>query len=504
MTGALKRREILKMGGLAAASGLWPRGARAQGGLPRPNFLFITVDDLRPELGCYGVEAIKTPNIDRLAGDGLLFSRAYCQMPLCNPSRASLLTGFRPDSLRVHDNETNFRKVAPSLVTLPHILKSRGYRSVGIGKIFHNNLPDPTSWDLDKPSVAMDLIYASPATRARQAERQAAARALGRSRTWIESCVRGPATESYDAPDGDYWDGAVADEAALDLERLKGRQPFFLGAGFLRPHLPFVAPKTYWDLYDRDGIPPSPTGAPPKGSPRLAMNMMTELAAYEDFIRVPNPYEGRLTEAQARLLKHGYYASVSFVDAQIGRILDALERSGLRDNTVVILLGDNGFKLGEHGSWCKYTNYEVDTRVPLIISAPGRAPQGAATDALVELVDLYPTVCEMAGIEVPSTREGTSLVPLLGDPRRPWKTAAFSQFPRGWFFRFMGRAMRTDRYRYVEWRDQLDGALVAVELYDHETDPHEDLNIAGEAGRGELVKRLAGQLARGWRAAKPA
>lgn len=505
MTGSLKRREFIKLGGVAAGAGMFS-GAfpapRAQG-LSRPNFLFITADDLRPELGCYGVEAIRTPHIDRLAREGMLFSRAYCQMPVCNPSRASLMTGFRPDTLGVYDNETSFRKVAPSLVTLPQIVKSRGYRSVGVGKVFHNYLPDPDSWDLDKPSVALDLIYASPETRAHQAKREAAARALGRSRAWIESCVRGPATESFDAPDGDYWDGAVADEAALDLERLSGRQPFFLAVGFLRPHLPFVAPKKYWDLYEREGIPLAPNSDPPKNSPMMALNQMTELASYEDFVHVPNPYEGRLTEAQARLLKHGYYASVSFMDAQVGRVLDALERTGLRDSTVVVFLGDNGFKLGEHGSWAKYTNYEVDTRVPLIISAPGRGLQGATTDALVELVDIYPTVCEMAGIDVPASREGTSLVPLLGEPRRPWKTAAFSQFPRGWFFRFMGRAMRTDRYRYIEWRDQLDGALAAVELYDHENDPLEDENIAGQPGNEGLVKRLSEQLARGWRSAKP-
>lgn len=505
MTGSLKRREFIKLGGMAAGAGMFS-GAfpspRAQG-LSRPNFLFITADDLRPELGCFGVEAIKTPNIDRLAREGMAFSRAYCQMPICNPSRASLLTGFRPDTIQVLDNETDFRKIAPSLVTLPQILKSRGYRSVAVGKIFHNFLPDPTSWSLDKPSVAVDLIYADPKTRARQAKREAAARAMGRSRTWIESCVRGPATESYDAPDGFHWDASVADEVSNDLGRLRDSQPFFLAAGFLRPHLPFVAPKRYWDLYRREDIPLAETDSPPRNSPMMAMNQLTELASYEDFVNVSNPYEGRLTEAQARLLKHGYYASVSFMDAQVGRVLDALERTGLRDSTVVVFLGDNGFKLGEHGSWAKYTNYEVDNRVPLIISAPGRGLQGATTDALVELVDIYPTVCEMAGIDVPASREGTSLLPVLENPSRAWKKAAFSQFPRGFFFRFMGRAMRTERYRYIEWRDRLDDRLVAVELYDHETDPQEDENIAGQPGNEGLVKRLSEQLARGWRAAKP-
>lgn len=470
---------------------------------PRPNFLFLLADDLRPELGCYGVRAINTPNIDRLAREGTVFSRAYCQMPLCNPSRTSLLTGFRPDTLQVLDNETHFRTVAPSMVTLPQRLKSRNYRSVAVGKVFHNFLPDPPSWSQDISVMSVAHVYAAPETRARQARREAAARRMGRSQRWIESCVRGPSTENFDTPDGAYWDAAVADEAIASLGKLRDHQPFFLAVGFERPHLPFVAPKRYWDLYKPEDIALADTDSPPKNSPRLALNFMTELASYEDFVQVPNPYESPLSEAQARLLKHGYYACVSFVDAQIGRVLESLERTGLRENTVVVLLGDNGFKLGDHGSWCKYTNYEVDVRVPLIVSAPGWGLKGGPTNALVELVDIYPTICQMAGLNVPANREGTSLLPLLQDPSRAWKKAAFSQFARGYFFRFMGRAMRTERYRYIEWRDRLDDNLAAIELYDHETDPLEDENIARKPENAELVRRLAEQLAQGWRLAKP-
>lgn len=501
----LKRREFLKLAGTAAASGIFPdyRRFHRQEKQKRPNFLLIFIDDLRTEIGCYGSGSVKAPNIDRLAREGLVFSRAYCQMAICNPSRASMMTGMRPDAIRVFNNETHFRKLNPSVVTLPQFLIRNGYVSIAVGKIYHNTLPDPPSWSEDKPVLPVDHIYASEETRARQRNREAAARKLGRSENWIRACIRGPATEAFDAPDHAYWDGAVADKAIADLWKLQKYQPFFLAVGFIRPHLPFVAPKKYWDLYKREEIPLAENDFPPKNAPRLAMNVLTELASYEDFVRSHKLYEGHLTEVQARLLKHGYYACVSFIDAQVGRVLEGLDRMGLRENTIVILASDNGFKLGEHGSWCKYTNYEIDTRVPLIISAPGRIPQNASTEALAELVDLYPTVCEMAGLETPPGREGSSLVPLFDDPSRPWKTAAFSQFLRGYFNRFMGCAMRTNRYRYVEWRDRLDNYLVTNELYDHAQDPLENENVAEYPENAELVKELSKQLAEGWQAARP-
>jgi iduronate 2-sulfatase len=501
----LKRREFLTLAGTAAASGIFPgfRRSQSQKKQKRPNFLLIFVDDLRPETGCYGSDFVKTPNMDRLAREGLIFSRAYCQMAICNPSRASMMTGMRPHSIRIFNNETHFRKFNPSILTLPQFLLKNGYVSIAVGKIYHNTLPDPPSWSEDKPVLPVDHVYASEETRVRQRSREAAARKLGRSETWILGRIRGPATEAFDAPDHTYWDGAVADKAIADLWKLQKYQPFFLAVGFIRPHLPFVAPKKYWDLYRRGDIPLAPDNNPPKNAPRLAMNLLTELASYDDLVRSAKLYEGYLSEDQARLLKHGYYACVSFIDAQIGRILEGLNHMGLRENTVIILVSDNGFKLGEHRSWCKYTNYEIDTRVPLIVSAPGRIPQNASTEALVELVDLYPTVCEMAGLETPAGREGTSLVPLFDNPSRPWKTAVFSQFPRGYFNRFMGSAMRTDRYRYVEWRDRLDNGLLTIELYDHKTDPMENENVAEYPENAEQVKQLAKQLAEGWQAARP-
>jgi iduronate 2-sulfatase len=501
----LKRREFLKLAGTAAASRIFPgyRGFQSKEKQKRLNFLLIFVDDLRPETGCYGSDFVKTPNIDRLAHEGLVFSRAYCQMAICNPSRASMMTGMRPDTIRVFNNVTHFRKINPWTLTLPQFLIKNGYVSIAVGKIFHNTLPDSPSWTEDRPVLPVDHIYASKETQIRQRSRKADAIKLGRSESWILARIRGPATEAFDAPDYTYWDGAVASKAIANLWKLQRYQPFFLAVGFIRPHLPFVAPKKYWDLYSREDIPLAPNNFPPKNAPRLAMNSLTELASYEDFVGSPKLYEGHLSETQARLLKHGYYASVSFTDAQVGRVLEALDHMGLRENTIVILVSDNSFKLGEHGSWCKFTNYEIDTRVPLIISAPGRIPQNASTKALVELVDLYPTVCEMAGLETPSGREGTSLVPLFSDSSFPWKTAAFSQFPRGYFNRFMGYAMRTDRYRYVEWHDRLDNSVLTNELYDHETDPLENENIAGCPENLDLVKQLARKLDKGWRAARP-
>jgi len=501
----MDRRTFIKLTG-AAAAGWIPSGLRFSSPGPearRPNVLFIGADDMRPELGCYGSDLVKSPNIDQLARQGLVFTHAYCQEAMCNPARSSLLTGMRPDSLRLFDLETHFRKIHPDLITLPQLFKNSGYESVGIGKIFHGTLPDPISWSRPEPEVPVPYHYLSSETRARQREREAAARRHGYSEAWIDAYLRGPATEACDAADNQYWDGAAADVAVLTLAELRAKQPFFLAIGFSKPHLPFVAPKRYWDLYKREDIPLAKNNFLPKGAPLFAINNLTELACYEDLVQIPNPAEGSLSEAQARLLKHGYYACISYVDAQIGRVLDALDRLGLRENTIVVLWSDHGWKLGEHGSWGKQTNYEIDNRCVLIISTPGQRQRGESVAALVEQVDLFPTLCELAGLELPASLEGTSMVPLFQNPSRPWKTAAFGQFARGFTYRFMGRSMQTDRYRYVEWHDWVDGRLVAAELYDHETDPLENVNIADAPGREELVRQLSRQLRAGWRAARP-
>lgn len=493
--------------------------ARDGGSSERPNVLFIAVDDLRPELGCYGETHVKSPNIDRLAQAGVTFTRAYCQQAVCNPSRASLMTGLRPDTIKVWDLRTDFRKTMPNAVTLAQHFKQNGYHSVGIGKIFHNIIPDPVSWSESKLHIDgypfdPDAVYRAQDNVAWLARRQREIIEQGRQDRYIDRLgqwyLKYVATENVDVPDNAYFDGAQTDRAIEKLGQLRERQqPFFFAIGYYRPHLPFNAPRKYWDMYDRDKIPLAENDFLPKNAPLMAVNTIRELRGYADFKQAPTPDKGRLTEAQARLLRHGYFASVSYVDAQIGRLLDELEKLGLRDKTIVVLWGDHGWKLGEHNSWCKMTNYEIDTRVPLIVSAPSAKEKAKQCDRLVEFVDIYPALCELAGLNVPPQLEGTSFVPLLNDCARPWKRAAFSQFLREGIWvapdgiAYMGYAIRTERYRYVDWMNWDTRKYVGHELYDHQTDPQENVNIADLPGNREIVEELRKRLRAGWREALP-
>ena len=460
----------------------------------RRNVLFIAVDDLRSELGCYGVKEIQSPNIDRLAARGTVFDRAYCQQAVCSPSRTSLLTGCRPDTTKVYDLQTHFRKTLPDVVTLPQHFKSHGYFTQSVGKIYHGGLDDQMSWS-EPPPRAGRPMYQLKENQDLVARKTAAAKdkkfatASARYNT-----MAGPAYECADVPDNAYSDGAIADAAIEMLRRAKDK-PFFIAAGFLKPHLPFVAPKKYWDLYRRDDIPMAPNPFPPKDAPKFALANWAELRAYEDIPRI-----GPLTDDQARTLKHGYYACVSYMDAQVGRVLEELDRLGLRDSTVVVLWGDHGWKLGEHGEWCKHTNFENDTHAPLICSAPGQKASGQHSKALVEFVDVYPSLCEPAGLPLPSHLEGLSFAPLLNEPERPWKKAAFSQYPRSGGI--MGYSMRTDRYRLTRWLNR-DGSEAARELYDHQNDPQENVNVAERAENKTLVEELTRQMQAGWKAARP-
>lgn len=501
----LKRREFLRLSGTAAA-GILAGGSflsHAQEMKWKPNVLFIIVDDFRPELGCYGNNVVVSPNIDRLAGQGVVFTRAYSQQSICNPSRSSLLTGMRPDSIKVWDQVAHFRKHQPDLKTLPQYFKENGYHSVGIGKVFHDFTRDSASWSCPPPKIEGAHIYQNPGTRNLLKRLEDRARALGKSRAWIMTILRGPATEAADAPESQYWDGALTDETIRLLAELKNKEPFFLAVGFFKPHLPFAAPKKYWDMYNPEKIPLAKNNFPPEGAPRFALNEMYELACYEDFKNIPKPTEGGLNRIQARLLKHGYYACISFIDAQIGRLLTELEHLGLHENTIVVLLGDHGCKLGEHRCWGKKTVYEDDARTTLIVSAPGFKTNGKSSSALVELVDVYPTLCELAGLDKPDHLEGTTMVPLLKKPERSWKIAAFTQTVRGFSGRFMGRSVRLDRYRYVEWKDWIDGSMIARELYDHKTDPEENRNVVDWPEHRQLVQRLSYMLSVGWKGVKP-
>ncbi len=480
----------------------------------RPNVLFIAVDDLRPELGIYGAGHVHSPNIDKFGRSATVFDRAYCQQSLCNPSRASMLTGLRPDALKVWDLQTEFRKTKPDAVTMPQHFKQDGYHTVSIGKIFHNIFPDEQSWS--EPDLHIkgypfdpDAVYRSESEVAALEARKKALIASGKQQPHIDRLgewyLKNSATENPEVTDNAYYDGAQTDVAMEKLASLqRAGKPFFFGVGYYRPHLPFNAPKKYWDLYDRQKIPLATNPYLPKNSPPMAHNMNRELRGYRDFAGAPRPDQGTLKEEEARLLRHGYLASVSYVDAQIGRLLGELERLGLASNTIVVLWGDHGWKLGEHNGWGKMTNYEVDTRVPLMVRAPGVKP--GRVRGLVESVDIFPTVCDVAGMKPPAALEGASLRPLLLHPGRPGKQAVFAQYLRNGIWvapdgvEYMGYSIRTERYQYVEWKKWQGGEFAAWELYDLQKDPDENVNVAEE--QKAVCEQLAARLRRGWKGEK--
>ena len=473
----------------------------------RPNVLFIAVDDLRCELGCCGHDHVISPNIDRLAADGVLFERAYCQAALCNPSRASLMTGLRPDTTGVWDLHTHFRNSLPDVVTLPQHLYRHGYRCTAIGKIFHNDLPDPASWTepkiyLDGYPYDPDAVYRDDDNLQFIEQRKTEITAEGNPRRYIDPFghwyLKAGAYEILDVPDDAYYDGAQTDAALAKLGELGAAdRPFFFGVGFYRPHLPFNVPKRYWDMYDRGAIPLAENDYPPIDVPHMAMNSLRELRGYRGFTDAPHPLAGKLSDDEARLLKHGYLASVSYVDAQVGRLLDRLDELGLAQNTLVVLWGDNGFKLGEHACWCKMTNFETDTHVPLMIKAPGHSGR---RNQIVEFVDLYPTVCDLAGIDPADGLEGQSLVPIMRDAEATGRGAAYSQMLRDGIWRtiddrdYMGYTVRTDAFRYTEWVDWRTKAVAARELYDHRSGDGENANVVGHAEFADVQGAMAQRL----------
>ena len=464
-------------------------------GAERPNVLFIAIDDLRPELGCYGAQLIVSPNIDRLAKRGILFERAYCQQPLCNPSRTSLMTGLRPETTGVTHNHAHFRTRNPDVVTLPQHFKNHGYESRAIGKMYHGVFPvgaSKTPWDTmgDAPSWSAPVIRFGPRyyfTEAGIAQAKAAYRGMYRPKNpapndWTRKLVFGPMTEAPVVPDNTLQDGQAADAAIAALRELKGK-PFFLGVGFIKPHTPFVAPKKYWDLYDPKKIQLAARSELPKGAPAMAGHNSGEVRRYTD-----QPKREPFTEANARNLRHGYFACISYIDAQVGRVLAELDRLGLRENTIVLLYGDHGWHLGDHGLWGKITNFEIAARAPLIISAPGMTAN-RKTMALTEFLDIYPTLAELAGLPVAKKLEGRSLVPVLLDPARGHNPAAFTQQYRG---KATGYSIRTERRRYTEWIEN--GRVIARELYDYAIDPGETTNLAAQPKHAEFVQRLSRQL----------
>ena len=510
-----------------------------------PNILFIGIDDLRPELGCYGSEVAITPNLDALAKSGLLFNRAYCQQAICGPSRASFLTGLRPDTSGITHNYVKIRDLNPEVVTLPQHFGSKGYQTVYFGKIFHHGDKDPASWNR-QPSGTRDKDpdgFALPENQRikKETHQKMVAKYGDVAKLGL---AMGPAYECADVPDNTYSDGYNTDLAIATLKELVAEddKPFFLALGLNKPHLNWVAPKRYWDLYEREKIPmPAQTRGPEDGA-TVGLHPSFELR-----VRAGIPKTGEIPPDLSRTLMHAYLACVSYVDAQIGRMIAALDESGVRDNTIIIVWSDHGYHLGDMGIWGKATNYELGTRVPLMIWTPDMpaGSRGKTTDALVELIDMYPTLCDLAGLEIPTHVEGSSFGPLLENPSRKWKPAAFSQFPspalrewgsfpirpamretyfgplldevegrirkqmgdkwdRGLFEdNLTGYAMRTDHYRIIAWKDTRhpQAKPIFIELYDHQSDPSETRNVANQ--HPELVAKLLSQMKKGWKGNLP-
>lgn len=451
--------------------------------------LFIMADDLRPELGCYGSVAV-TPHLDALAKRGVVFRRAYCQQAVCNPSRSSMLTGLRPDSLGLYVNGTHFRELKPEVNTLPGWMKAHGYTARCVGKIFHNwhtkKHGDPRSWSapefLHYANHGDDVPQVSGALPPNEATLCGDLRHYGKV----------PLCECRDVPDEAYYDGRVAAEAVRVLGEVKDR-PFFLAVGFWKPHAPFNAPKKYWDMYERGRLPVL-NPARPAAAPEIAFHPSTEILG---------PVQGQKqpTAEQAAEMRHGYFAGISYLDAQVGKVMAALEKQGLLDSTLIVFWGDHGYHLGEHSLWAKTSNFELDARVPLIIMPPQAGHAGASTDALVEMVDLFPTITALCGVPDAPGLDGVSLVPVLDDPKARIKEAAYTQFPRPAYPdrtprgrpEVMGVSVRTPTLRYTEWRDFDTGSVVASELYDHSKDEAELSNVSAsppDAAALEQARRL--------------
>ena len=440
---------------------------------PPLNVLFVASDDLTSTLGCYGHPVVKSPNIDRLAARGVRFDNAYCQFPFCGPSRASLMTGMRPDTSGVVTNSmVNFREEHPDAVTLPQLFKNGGWRSMRVGKMFHMGVPggvgtmrhqDPPSWDVSiSPPGDEDEsvgLGGDPNPDLRN----------GLKMQWIQTA------------DASGQADAAAADTAIDLLESTADQPFFLGLGFVRPHVPFVAPTEFFDMYPLEEIelvsnPPDDLDDIPAPAKNLRPFLWNQMG---------------MSEENQRISLRGYYASVSFMDYQLGRVLDAVERLGQADRTIVLFFGDHGWHLGEHTHWQKMSLMEESVKAPLIISAPGMRGNGRASKALVEFVDFYPTLAELCGLAAPAELEGVSLAPVLDDPSASVKDAAFSQVQ--WEDRIFGRTLRTDRYRYIRWEGDGGGE----ELYDHDRDPREFENLVSSPDHTEVLERMRARLTSG-------
>ena len=486
----------------------------------KPNILFIAVDDLKPLMGCYGNTMVKTPNIDKLAKIATVFNKNYCQQAICGPTRASLMTGSRPDVTKIWNLTTQMRDVNPAIVTLPQYLITQGYTTSGIGKIYHPSSAiggvDPVSWSIpylkskesDFPAelgLPANSQYQLPETKARMtpdiiAERKQQNKDLAANDENPKS-IKGPSTECLDLPDNAYQDGVNALLAKDQIIALsKSDKPFFMAVGFSKPHLPFVAPKKYWDLYKREEMPIASFQEHSKNGPLIAYHQSGELRNYLDipeFATLPaDSLRIGLKIEKQRALIHGYYAAISYMDAQVGILLNTLESLGTLDNTIIVLWGDHGWHLGDHDLWHKHTNFEEATRAPLIIAGP-RIKSGK-TNSLTEFVDVFPTICDLAGVAIPKNLDGKSLKPLMLNNKAKGKEYAISQYPRklkkaemaklGYTdAKMMGYSLRTDQYRYTIWMNNFnskeafnESQVYASEMYDYVKDPLEKVNVVND------------------------
>jgi iduronate 2-sulfatase len=459
----------------------------------QPNVLLLCVDDLKPALGCYGDKLAHSPSIDRLAARGIRFDHAYCNQSVCAPSRNTLLLGSRCTSLGIYTLERNFRKAVPLAVTLPQHFMQHGYRTECIGKIFHTghgNHDDEASWSV--PSMKEKVVeYLDPKNSANGQLTREEAMFTNQKLGQIATLPKGAAMEQMDVEDEAYADGRIAKEGILRLEAAKVRGgPFFLALGFVKPHLPLTAPQRYFDLHPQSKFTLAPYQDHAKGAPKCATKVGGEIVNYE-----PLTIENLREEATQRQLLQAYYACVSYMDAQLGRVLDALDRLQLAESTIIVLWGDHGWHLGDHGYWTKHTTYEQANRIPLIIAAPKVAQAGSATQQLTESVDIYPTLAELAGLPAPKgpqPMDGLSLVPVLKDPALRLRDHAYHCYPKG---EKMGRAIRTQHHRLVEWK--VPGTApdtVELELYDYQADPQERENLV--SSQPEVVQQLRNILAK--------
>ncbi|MDP7048943.1 MAG: sulfatase [Verrucomicrobiota bacterium] len=447
----------------------------------QPNVLFIVVDDLRASVGILGDQLAKTPQIDALGQRGIVFTNAHCQIAICNPSRASVMTGMRPDTLRVWGLKKHFREEKPNVVTLPQLFKQNGYHTHSIGKIFHGSgkpSKDPLSWS-EQPELD-------------SSEKKEQYRLL-KNRTGGKAS----AAELAECHDNDYIDGKVADAAIRKLRQFRQRdQPFFLAVGFRKPHMPFSAPAKYWAIHDRAQLGKPRNPAMPQGAPSIAAHNWREARGYND---IPN--NGPLSDEKIAELRHGYYAATSYTDAQLGRVLDELKRLGLEQTTVISLYSDHGFHVGEHNLWGKLTNYDVGTRVPLLFVAPSRNTKGRVVRQAVELLDLYPTLADLCSLKKPTGLEGKSLLPQFDNNQVESTHFALSQFPRPVSYDFsrgnpknMGYSVRTDRYRYTQWIEFKSGAVLAEEFYDYTKNEWEKVNLINVLRYAEIIEELRHRL----------